>query len=488
MKKVLLTLMCLAAMMAASTGLKAQEVTITLSPYWNWISYPNAVPMELNEALGDFVPAEGDIIKSRDAFVVYQNGVWSGVLTHFMPGKGYMYRSARTETVSFVFAQPSSSVVATATPTDITATSAEVGGMVILPEGSHVFLRGVCWGTEPNPDIDGNHTSNNPDIGSFTTTLTKLSSNTTYYLRAYAVTDYGLAYGEEQSFTTLEGGGGNVPEGAIDGLFTVNSDGDQVYFSQGNLQYNAVDNLWRFAEKQYDYIGDANSNISQFYSGWIDLFGWGTSGYNHGANCYQPWGKSSNYEDYYAYGSWNKKLSDQNGQADWGYNAISNGGNQEHCWRALSQSEWNYVLFVRNTISDIRFAKATIREPIIDTISNDTVFNDVHGVVLLPDDWNESAYAWNDANEGGAPYETNMIMATTWEALEALGAVFLPAAGHRNGFSNVLYPNSYGFYWSSMYGNSQYAYSLDFSVSWIDSEGGFYRFFGRSVRLVRNAE
>ena len=180
MKKSLLTLMCLAAMMAASTGLKAQEITITLSPYWNWISYPNAVPMELNEALGDFVPAEGDIIKSRDAFVVYQNGVWSGVLTHFMPGKGYMYRSARTETVSFVFTQPSSSVVATATPTDITATSAEVGGMVMLPEGSHVFLRGVCWGTEPNPDIDGNHTSNNPDIGSFTITLTKLSAAKTY--------------------------------------------------------------------------------------------------------------------------------------------------------------------------------------------------------------------------------------------------------------------------------------------------------------------
>ena len=195
--------MCLLALMATSLSVKAQEITITLSPYWNWISYPHAVPMELNEALGDFVPAEGDIIKSRDAFVVYQNGVWSGVLTHFMPGRGYMYRSARTETVSFVFATPSSSVVATATPTDVTAVSAVAGGMVMLPEGSHVFLRGVCWGTGPNPTIDDNHITIGTGIGSFSDILTELSPGTTYYVRAYVVSDYGLAYGNQQNFTTV---------------------------------------------------------------------------------------------------------------------------------------------------------------------------------------------------------------------------------------------------------------------------------------------
>ena len=489
MKKVLLILMCLTAMITAGIGLKAQEVTIPLMSGWTWISYPSTDTVDIDTALGTITPLDGDIIKSQFVYSEYDEDGWFGNLHYFYPGFGYMYKSTRQAPIFLTMGTPLPQLsVTTAEPIDITAESAVVGGTVTIGEGNHVFLRGVCWGTEPNPDIDGNHISNNPDIGSFTITLTKLTSSTTYHLRAYAVTDYGLAYGEELNFTTLEGGSGDVPEGAIDGLFTINTDGDQVYFSQGNLQYNAVDSLWRFAENQYDYIGDANSNISQFYSGWIDLFGWGTSGYDHGANCYQPWGKSSNYEDYYAYGSWNKKLSDQNGQADWGYNAISNGGNQENCWRALSQSEWNYVLFTRNTISNIRFAKATIREPIIDTISNDTVFDDVHGIVLLPDDWNESAYAWNDANEEGAPYETNMIMASTWEAIEALGAIFLPAAGHRNGYSNVLYSNSYGFYWSSMYGNNRYAYSMDFSDSWIDSEGSFYRFFGRSVRMVRNVE
>ena len=86
-------------------------------------------------------------------------------------------------------------------------------------------------------------------------------------------------------------------EGALSGVFSV-SDTKQVQFSQGNLQYQASTNTWRFAENQWDYvgtqipdqyghaggtvIGSDNSNISQTYSGWIDLFGWGTSGWNNG--------------------------------------------------------------------------------------------------------------------------------------------------------------------------------------------------------------
>ena len=491
MKKVLLTLMCMAAMIAVSTSLKAQEVTITITPGWNWISVPLMDTLDFETALGAFTPAQGDMIKSQWKNASYVNGQWRGQISQFYPGHGYKYYSNRVmpATVTFQVQQPASPVVVTTLePTDITIASAVISSTVTIEEGNHVFARGVCWDTVQMPTVDGNHTFDDANAGDFSTMLTKLIPSTAYYVRAYVVTDYGLAYGEEQSFTTLSSGGSNVPEGAINGLFTINADGDQVYFSQGNLQYNAVDTLWRFAENQYDFIGNANSNISQFYSGWIDLFGWGTSGYNHGANCYQPWGKSSNYEDYYAYGIWNKNLSDQSGQADWGYNAISNGGNQENLWRTLSQSEWNYVLFTRNTVSDIRFVKATVREQLIDTISNDTVFNNVHGLVLLPDDWSESDYVFNDANGFGAPYEVNVITDSLWQSLEALGAVFLPAAGTRNGFSNILYSNSYGYYWSTTFKDNRYAYFLSFSDHSVYSGDNFYRFFGQSVRLVRNAE
>ena len=144
MKKVSLMIVCLFAMMAASMSAKAQEITITLNPGWNWISYPNAEAMDIVTALGDFTPMSGDIINSQFGSTTYSGGRWRGGLTYFIPGWGYMYYSTRADYAELVFAQPSSNAVATAMPTDITATTAVAGGMVMLPEGTHVFQRGVC--------------------------------------------------------------------------------------------------------------------------------------------------------------------------------------------------------------------------------------------------------------------------------------------------------------------------------------------------------
>ncbi|MBO4585019.1 MAG: hypothetical protein J5675_00245, partial [Bacteroidales bacterium] len=49
--------------------------------------------------------------------------------------------------------------------------------------------------------------------------------------------------------------GGSAPTGAVNGVFTVNKDGGTVYFSKGNLQYQASTKTWRFAENQWDYVG-----------------------------------------------------------------------------------------------------------------------------------------------------------------------------------------------------------------------------------------
>ncbi len=259
------------------------------------------------------------------------------------------------------------------------------------------------------------------------------------------------------------------------GAFTINTNGDQVYFSQGNLQYQASTNTWRFAEHQYDYIGEANSNISSSYSGWIDLFGWGTSGYDHGAVCYQPWSTSTSYSDYNAYGSESYNLYDGNGQADWGYNAIANGGNTANSgWRTLTQPEWDYVFNIRNTTSGIRYAKATV--------------NDVNGVVLLPNNWTADIYALNNTNSSGANYTSNTISATDWaNTLEANGAVFLPAAGYRNGTS-VNSAGSDGYYWSSSYSGFSGAYYVEFYSTNLNAGKSNVRQCGQSVRLVRSAQ
>ena len=449
MKKVLLTLMCMAAMMAAGRSIMAQEVTITISPGWNWISYPRADTMELTTAMGTFTPAEGDMIKSRYGFSEYYENEWFGNLQQFYPGLGYHYRSNRTEPVTLTFQMQQSIsqvMVTTSEPTDITATSVVVGGTVTPPEGSHIFLSGVCWGTNQMPTVDDNHTSDGGSTNDFTTSLIGLTSNTTYYVRAYVVSDYGLAYGDEQSFTTLDNNN-NVPEGAINGLFTINANGDQVYFSKGNLQYigSASTPYWKFADNQWDVFG-ANGQNTEASDVDRDLFAWGTSGYDHGAICYQPWSMSTNTAHYYVYGNSAYNLYDQTGKADWGYNVISNGGNQENLWRTLMQTEWDYVMYRRSNAANLRYWAQV---------------NGVNGMILLPDNWDNTIYTF--VNGGG--FLGNVINAENWSSIiEINGAVFLPVNDSNN------YGHFSGHYWSSKNYAAYYALQLDFGINYDGSE------------------
>ena len=471
MEKSLLKLTCLAAMLVLGLSLGAQEITITLEPGWNWVSYTNSESMQVGDALGGFVPMEGDIIQAQRSNTQYRNGRWRGGLTHFMPGRGYKYYSSRTENVELVFAQTFSTSVATAMPTEVTATSAIVGGIVTLPEGTHVYLRGVCWGTMPSPDIDGDHTTEETGIGSFSSTLEGLDPNTTYYVRAYAVSDYGLVYGDELSFTTIS----DVPAGAIDGKFTINSDGDQVYFSQGNLQYigSASTPYWKFADNQWDILGTTSGQNSTDQNVDRDLFGWGTSGWNPGNTCYHPWDTFNSSGSSYGPAGANN-LTGTYANSDWGvYNSISNGGNQPNQWRTLTKDELGYIFNTRITDTGIRFAKANV--------------SNVNGVILLPDNWSTNYFSLNDTNTKDADYINNTITASEWITLEQHGAVFLPATGYRFGVSVRSVGNN-GYYWSSSFVNSNYAYGVYFYDANLNPQDCSNRTYGRGVRLVHIVE
>jgi uncharacterized repeat protein (TIGR02543 family) len=93
--------------------------------------------------------------------------------------------------------------VTTTVITNITATSAATGGTITATGGTAIIARGVCWGTEPNPSLNGSFTTNGSGGGSFASFLTGLNSSTAYYVRAYATNSVGTAYGQEISFTTL---------------------------------------------------------------------------------------------------------------------------------------------------------------------------------------------------------------------------------------------------------------------------------------------
>ncbi len=94
-------------------------------------------------------------------------------------------------------------MVTTKDVSDITTNSATCGGNVASYGNGSITARGVCWSTKPNPTINDNKTSDGSGTGDFTSNLTNLTENTTYYVRAYATNEKGTSYGEEKSFKTL---------------------------------------------------------------------------------------------------------------------------------------------------------------------------------------------------------------------------------------------------------------------------------------------
>ena len=250
---------CLLAMMAASLSAKAQEVTITLFPGWNWISYPKAETQDISTALGDFEPVNGDMLKSQFGNAVYSNGYWRGSVTHFIPGWGYKYYSNRTEVVSFVFGAAAPQLtVTTAEPTEITMNSATCGGNVISSDGNYVFvlLKGICWGTNPNPTFNDNYIEAGNGLGSFTVSLSDLTFGARYYVRAFAVTTMGTFYGEEigfrpdHSYVDL-----GLPSGLLWASCNIEADSPEDYgdyFAWGETQPKSVYSTDSYTQTKYN--------------------------------------------------------------------------------------------------------------------------------------------------------------------------------------------------------------------------------------------
>lgn len=266
----------------------------------------------------------------------------------------------------------------------------------------------------------------------------------------------------------------DAPIGSINGKFTINANGDQVYFSKGNLQYigSASTPYWQFAKHQWDYLGNngqgsTNQNVNR------DLFGWGTSNWNNGNTYYHPW--DSDYSDGTLYGPPGQyNLTGSYANADWGvYNPISNGGNQAGLWRTLTKQEWTYVFNTRVTSSDTRYAKANV--------------NNINGVILLPDNWSTAYYSLSSTNSASANFSSNTITAAQWKTLEQHGAVFLPAAGSRLGTS-LQSINSTGYYWSVSYYGSYLVRCVNFFSSGLNISYSGNRSNGYSVRLVQDIQ
>ena len=248
-----------------------------------------------------------------------------------------------------------------------------------------------------------------------------------------------------------------VFEGSLPSAFTVNANNKKIHFSKGNLQYRASTDTWRFAEDQWTFNGANEGNLrpGSTQSNWMDLFGWGTSGWDNGqpSNNYLPWTSSDQDSNYNAKSI---SLTGDNAQADWGvHNPISNGGNVANVWRTLTSAEWKYILFERNAstvngVANARFTHAKV--------------NGKGGLILFPDNYihpdgvaqPEGINLVSNTGTGtNTTWQNNNYSGADWTAMERAGVVFLPAAGYRKSMGTVkeAFPSDggHGRYWASTY-------------------------------------
>ena len=291
-----------------------------------------------------------------------------------------------------------------------------------------------------------------------------------------------LGHWERPGAVTPTPSGSETPsEEAVNGKFSV-ADGRQVYFSKGNLQakWDGSTWTWAFAEHQWDYIGGRSNGGSEpqtgnnyinghgtlSASGTVDLFCWVATTSTVLTDAPAKYGITNSTTSSYFGSNPSDVLN------DWGGLAISN--TTDTGWRTLNKDEWKYLLDTRTTTSGYHYAEATV--------------NGVKGVILLPDDWDESYYSLAERDMYSGSSDANVITAADWTGkLEAHGAVFLPAAGSRNTVSEnvvVQKANSEIHYWSSSPNTT--SYYLAYEVSGVSISDYRSRTNGCSVRLVRD--
>lgn len=342
-------------------------------------------------------------------------------------------------------------VVVTYDVTDLQQKSITFHGELTAEGNPAATVRGFCWSTNHNPSLSDSHVENGSGLGTYDNHVTGLTPGTTYYVRAYATSTRGTFYGDEVEFKTPTA------------YFSVSAT-NVVYLAPGNLQYRGGSyNTWRFATEQWHYVGRGmpgndsisgnvyeggtkcdNLKIASTYTGWIDLFGWGTSGYNNS----KPWMVTPT-DVQYAPGTSNLTGT----HYDWGvhnaiYNPKSGTTDPAGTWRTLSRAEFDYLTKTRSSSTVCGTANARYAKSIV---------NGVKGLILLPDYYEQPAgINMTDINDGSVNYPNNYTLAQ-WNQMQAEGAMFLPMSDMRN-IRNYGQANQailigtwcrYGVYWTS---------------------------------------
>ena len=153
-------------------------------------------------------------------------------MTGLASGTTYYVRAYATNSMGTAYGNQLSFVtlnlptVTTSAASYTSAFTGTGGGNVASEGSSSVTAKGICWSVYSNPTISNPKTTNGSGLGSFTSTLTGLTANTTFYVRAYATSAAGTAYGNQVSFTTRDLAAGDLYQGGkVAHLYQFGDDG-----------------------------------------------------------------------------------------------------------------------------------------------------------------------------------------------------------------------------------------------------------------------
>lgn len=78
-----------------------EDKTIRVVNGWNWIAFNENYIVSVTDGFAGLNPTDGDLVKGKQGFAIYDGYEWSGSLKALTPGQGYMYKSNATDTLSF---------------------------------------------------------------------------------------------------------------------------------------------------------------------------------------------------------------------------------------------------------------------------------------------------------------------------------------------------------------------------------------------------
>lgn len=212
------------------------------------------------------------------------SGVFTSNLTGLTPATTYYYRAYSTNTMGTSYGSelsfttlPTTASLTSTVASSITGTTATSGGNISSDGGASVTARGVVWSTSINPTVVlGTKTNDGAGNGAFTSSITGLNFNTTYYYRAYATNSAGTSYGNETSFTTNASAivtldiPTNLTANKIIISATASSDGGAAITERGIILSKVLNATITIATKHIDSgtgLGTYSSTFSDLTSG-----------------------------------------------------------------------------------------------------------------------------------------------------------------------------------------------------------------------------